>query len=85
MCMKAITSTEFRKVYHTLHEETIVTVNGHPIGTWRPSAGAIILDQLPFDEATALLKEDGPLFLSGPPERFNTRPFTPVPKSAKRR
>lgn len=34
--MKSLTSTEFRKAYATLTETTVVTVNGHQIGTWTP-------------------------------------------------
>lgn len=34
--MNELTSTEFRKVYASLREPVVVTVNGHPIGTWTP-------------------------------------------------
>ncbi len=34
--MNELPSTEFRKQFARLTEATLVTVNGHPIGTWTP-------------------------------------------------
>jgi hypothetical protein len=34
--MNELPSAEFRKQYAKLTEPTVVTVNGHPIGTWIP-------------------------------------------------
>jgi len=34
--METISSAEFRKTYAKLAVTTLVTVNGHVIGTWRP-------------------------------------------------
>ncbi len=34
--MNEIPSTQFRKQFAKLAEPTLVTANGHPIGTWRP-------------------------------------------------
>jgi hypothetical protein len=44
--MNEITSTEFRKTYHALKKLTVVTVNGHPIGTWSPGPDAATVIQL---------------------------------------
>lgn len=38
--MNALPSTEFRKRFARLTEPTLVTVNGHPIGTWMPGPGS---------------------------------------------
>ena len=35
--MNELPSTTFRKEYPRLTEQTVVTVNGHPIGTWIPN------------------------------------------------
>lgn len=56
--MNELPSTEFRKTYHTLKEPTIVTVNGHPIGTYQPIDQVIILDQAPFDKTIELMQQD---------------------------
>jgi hypothetical protein len=34
--MDELASTEFRKTFASLDKPTIVTANGHPIGTWTP-------------------------------------------------
>ncbi len=34
--MKTITSSEFRKIYATLTEQTVVTALGREIGEWVP-------------------------------------------------
>ena len=70
--MDELPSSEFRKVYAALKAPVIVTVNGHPIGTYQPISTAIdtrALDAIrPGEPPTPSV------------ERFNTRPFTPVPK-----
>ncbi len=35
--MNELSSTEFRKTFAKLKEETVVTVNGRPIGLWQPA------------------------------------------------
>lgn len=35
--MKTIPSSEFRRTYAGVTEPVVVTVNGHPIGTWTPA------------------------------------------------
>jgi hypothetical protein len=42
MCMDELASTEFRKRYAALKEPVIVTVNGHPIGTWTPLSPTLV-------------------------------------------
>ena len=37
--MKTLPSAEFRKSFHKLTEPVVVTVLGHPIGTWVPGVG----------------------------------------------
>ena len=34
--MESLPSTEFRKRFAKLTDVTLVTVNGHPIGVWKP-------------------------------------------------
>lgn len=36
--MNELPSTKFRATFHRLAEPTVVTVNGHAIGTWLPSS-----------------------------------------------
>lgn len=72
--MDEMTSTEFRRTYATLKEPTIVTVNGHPIGTWIPSA---------FIDAGGVKSAHDRLAAEA--ARFDVQPITPAPKpSAKR-
>jgi hypothetical protein len=35
--MDTLSSKEFRRQYARLTEPTVVTVNGHPLGTWLPA------------------------------------------------
>lgn len=44
--METITSTEFRKRYASLRKATVVTVNGHTIGTWTPQNLELTADNL---------------------------------------
>lgn len=37
--MNELSSTEFRKTYAKLTEQTVITVNGHAIGLWTPAGG----------------------------------------------
>jgi proteasome lid subunit RPN8/RPN11 len=39
--MKTMKSPEFRKSYAKLAEPVVVTVHGHPIGTWAPYSAEI--------------------------------------------
>jgi hypothetical protein len=39
--MDVISSAEFRIRYAKLIAPTLVTVNGHPLGTWTPAAAQI--------------------------------------------
>lgn len=43
--MDTLSSAEFRKTYARLTRPTVVTVNGHPIGTWTP--GVSVAHQRP--------------------------------------
>jgi hypothetical protein len=69
--MDTISSAQFRKTYASLTGPVVVTVNGHPIGTYQPIMTAI--DSRSVDA----IRPGEP---STPSDRFNTRPFTPVPK-----
>lgn len=68
--MDVLTSTEFRKRYASLAKPTKVTVSGHTIGVWTPGGTNPNYDDIPDVFEQAIEKW----------ERFNTRPFTPVPK-----
>jgi hypothetical protein len=71
--MDQMTSSEFRKRYASLRVATMVTVNGHTIGTWQPQ---VTTDGQPIAELLAETSDPRRI----PIERFNTAPFTPVPK-----
>jgi hypothetical protein len=89
--MDALPSTEFRKRFARLAKPTVVTVNGHPIGSWHPWRQDIDLNQevgaalrtfnsqsdygREVDRRRAHLRGMG---FEDP--TFNRRPFTPVPK-----
>jgi hypothetical protein len=84
--MDVLPSSEFRKTFGKLTESTNVTANGHTIGTWIPAGvvAAVTADQ---GEEIAYLKRQlaqrapVPVARSYPEtERFNTKPFTPVPR-----
>jgi hypothetical protein len=71
--MDTLTSSEFRKVYAKLTAPTVVTVNGHAIGEWRPVPTGFV--ELPAGTTPAEVEQVR--------DRFNSRPFTPVPKRGK--
>jgi hypothetical protein len=74
--MDTMTSTEFRRRYAFLTRPTIVTVNGRLLGRWMPGAPPVDAVDIGGEAETrpvGLRPEDVV-------ERFNTRPFTPVPK-----
>jgi DNA-binding beta-propeller fold protein YncE len=77
--MDTISSAEFRKRYAKLTQPTRVTVLGRVIGEWRPANVAVESDNPVVYEHT-FGPDDGP-----PLKAFNSKPFTPVPKSTKRR
>jgi hypothetical protein len=76
--MDTISSAEFRKTYAKLTEATIVTVNGHAIGVWNPSGAKGIAAVRDWEGPTNPLRE-----IRKAEAEFNTRPFTPVPKTRK--
>jgi hypothetical protein len=82
--MSTIPSAEFRKTYAKLAEPTVVTVNGHPIGVWTPTPGndesLVPVEDPPQSLIPIAVREQVAQALD---PRFNTRPFTPVPKSRK--
>jgi hypothetical protein len=82
--MDTMPSAEFRKVYAKLKATTVVTVNGHPIGQWVPTPNAIDddLDRL-IEQAASEGRTPKHQFGTQTPA-FNTRPFTPVPKTGVR-
>jgi hypothetical protein len=98
MRMNAISSAEFRRTYAKLTEPTIVTVNGHPIGTWTPGFDHADLPRPVLDQMLSAFTPDAPAVATErppavtdyveailPAERFNTQPFRgPIPKSGKR-
>lgn len=69
--MDTLPSSDFRRRYASLKTPTVVTVNGHPIGEWRPISTAI------DSQAVDAIRPGEPVV---PETRFNSRPFTPVPK-----
>lgn len=71
--MDELPSTEFRKRFARLTEPTVVTVNGHVIGVWTPGVPWKIVT-----EGIAAATQPGVDL-----DRFNSRPFTPVPKKGK--
>lgn len=73
--MPTLPSSQFRVVYASLTEQTEVTVNGHVIGTWVPHR--------PKPEVIDLGPSATPADVERARERFNSRPFTPVPKKGK--
>jgi hypothetical protein len=70
--MDELPSAEFRRVYSKLTKPTVVTVNGHPIGTYQPIS--VAMDSRALDA----IRPGEPK--TPTTERFNTRPFMPVPK-----
>jgi hypothetical protein len=73
--MNALPSTEFRKTFARLTERTIVTVNGHVIGSWTPAA--VLVDG--SEEGSLRARQELP-----DPTKFNSRPFTPAPKPSQK-
>jgi hypothetical protein len=77
--MDTISSAAFRKSYAKLTDPTVVTVNGHALGTWIPQGHESATFQVTINE-----RSEGPQpAVVVTPDRFNTVPFTPVPKSRK--
>lgn len=69
--MDELSSTEFRKTFARLTSPTVVTVNGHVMGTWHP----------------AMSLYDPKAYVGPPEryfERFDTQPVRAVPKVKKR-
>lgn len=56
--MKEIPSTRFRATFQRLDEPVVVTVNGHPIGTWTPGTIGPPLVELREDDRVAALTEE---------------------------
>ena len=76
-------STTFRRDYAKLTEPTDVTVNGHAIGRWYPAVHLKANETYYVGES--VIRDDagakvGTVPVVAPTERFNTRPFTPVPR-----
>ena len=72
MRMDELPSAQFRKVYASLTNPVVVTVNGHPIGRYVPIATMVDA------RAVEHIRPGEPP--NPPPHQFSTRPFTPVPK-----
>ncbi len=72
--MNDLPSTEFRKAFARLTEPTTVSVHGHVIGTYVPTGSAV-------DGRYVDAIRPGEPAVGG----FNTRPFTPAPKSGGKR
>jgi len=73
-------SSEFRKTFSRLTDATIVTVNGHIIGEWVPVRTSRYQT---IQEVKATLDRVRRDVDEVAGERFNSRPFTPVPKKGK--
>lgn len=82
--MDELSSTEFRKRFARLTSPTVVTVNGHPIGEWRPVqvSVAYMLDRQRQLKDFVVLEDPvaDAAKVRAMADRYNTRPFTPVPK-----
>jgi hypothetical protein len=74
--MNEMPSAEFRKTYAKLTDPTVVTVNGHRLGTWIPFGSASMAVDLPPGYREADPREE--------PVPFSSRPFTPAPKPSRR-
>jgi hypothetical protein len=51
--VNTLPSSEFRKTFARLEAPVVVTVRGHPIGTWTP-AQTVVIPSAPKAPATAL-------------------------------
>jgi hypothetical protein len=78
--MDKMPSTQFRKTFSRLTDATTVTVNGHIIGEWVPVRTARYQTVQEVKATLAAVRRDVDEVAA---ERFNTRPFTPVPKKGK--
>lgn len=93
--MDELTSTEFRRRYATLTSPTVVTVNGHRIGVWRPfgheaRATEAVVDfarqqeDRVFEHSAAAIRaaetEEEYWRIIGLPDRYDTQPVRAVPK-----
>lgn len=94
--MDTISSAAFRKTYAKLTSPTIVTVNGHVLGIWNPSTPLTQGIAKAFDVPEEAALSVPPSYVKARGEaqvardeiaeriaRFNSRPFTPVPKRGK--
>ena len=75
--MNRLPSSEFRKTFARLTEATTVTVHGHVIGEWVPVRTARYQTIQEVKATLATVRWDVDAVAA---ERFNSRPFTPVPK-----
>ena len=78
--MDKMPSTQFRKTFARLTEATIVTVHGHIIGEWVPVRTARYQTIQEVKATLAEVRRDVDQVAG---ERFNSHPFTPVPKKGK--
>jgi hypothetical protein len=78
--MDEMGSSEFRRRYASLTKSTLVTVNGHTIGTWIPTEAGWL-----GPVAEHALRQPGPVIAERHDSLrpFNSRPFTPAPKKGK--
>ena len=67
MHMKTIASSEFRRVYAQIKDETVVTVNGHAIGTWIPGAAKmpVVVSAAPQNPILDQVQKQPPVDLPG--------------------
>jgi hypothetical protein len=80
--MDTMPSSEFRKRYASLTQPVAVTVNGHVVGEWVPVASSRYVTVQEAKAAIAAVRQDADAVLAG---RYDSRPFTPVPKPSQRR
>lgn len=96
LCMDEMTSSEFRKRYASLTAATVVMAGGRPIGQWIPvtqrlsvsvTDGGMTIDPPPLKgqaiDVAYPYEPDSLKVTTTAGERFNSRPFTPVPKKGK--
>ena len=74
-----VPSAAFRRTFHQLTTPTIVTVNGHTIGTWLPAGHAAKAEAWVPPFTPEAIEDATPL-----PTSFFDRSFRPAPKPSRK-
>jgi hypothetical protein len=78
--MDEMPSSEFRRRYATLTEQTMVTVLGRAIGYWTPRNVEVWREMDAQPGFRERMKIGLDQIAAGDTVPFNSRPFTPAPK-----